>query len=51
MLKEDLAENEYGEGSKPCRERGAIGLVEIGEEVAHVRPEVAMRAVQPEQFR
>ena len=32
-------------------ERSEIGLLQMSDEVARVLPEVAMRAVQPEQFR
>ena len=51
MLQKDLAENEYGKCSKPDRERSEIGLAEMSEEMARVLPEIAMRAVKPEQFR
>jgi hypothetical protein len=51
VLQKDLAENEYGKRSKPDRKRREIGLVQMSEEMARVLPEIAMRAVKPEQFR
>jgi hypothetical protein len=51
VLEKDLAQNEYGQRSKPDRERSEIGLLQMSKEVTRVLPEIAVRAVKPEQFR